>query len=73
MALLTMALLAMALLACYACGPSEQESDITKVMAMCAMASVAYVGMLHTVMPLAAAAATSTSCSPPGSPRRDQP
>ena len=31
---------------------------------MCAMASVAYVGMLHTVMPLAAAAATSTLLKP---------
>ena len=38
-----------------ACGPSEHESAITKVIAMCAIASVAYVGMLHTVIPLAAA------------------
>ena len=43
-----------------ACGTSEHESDSTKVIAICAIASVEYVGMLQTVMPLARAAAVST-------------
>ena len=47
-----------------ACGTSEHESDITKVIAICAIASVEYVGMLQTVMPLARAAAVSMLLKP---------